>query len=193
MSSTVADMPKLSYRLQETQLADAYVIELAPFEDARGFFAVSWESSEFARLTGRELNWVQTNLSQNHERGTLRGMHAQAPPHAEYKLVRCIRGAIFDVIVDMRPDSQTFGRWFGVELSAANRRSLLVPPGFAHGYQTLEDDAEVLYQVTEYYHPESDCSIRYDDPAIGIDWPLPVTAVSEKDCNQPALVDRVRP
>lgn len=128
---------------------------------------------------------VQCNLSFNHRAGTLRGMHYQAPPATETKLVRCVRGAIFDVIVDLRPNSPTFLQHVGVELTAENRRALYVPELFAHGYQTLTDDTEVLYMVGEFYTPGAERGLRYDDPALGIAWPLPVSAISEKDLAWP--------
>lgn len=164
----------------ETELLDAFVIELDKREDRRGFFARAWAEDEFERrgLLGRP---VQANLSYNHTRGTLRGMHFRHAPHAEAKLVRCIRGAIYDVIVDIRPDSPSYARWIGVELTAENRRALYVPPGFAHGFQTLEDHSEILYQVSHYYDPAVEGGLPYNDPAFAISWPLPVTVISDKD------------
>jgi dTDP-4-dehydrorhamnose 3,5-epimerase len=157
---------------------------LEPREDNRGFFARVWADDEFA-AHGLVSRVVQMNLSYNRVAGTLRGMHFQHAPYAETKLVRCIRGAIYDVIIDLRPDSPTYKRWIGVKLTAANRLALYVPEGFAHGFQTLEDDTEVFYQVSQYYTPSAEGGVRYDDPAFGIEWPLPVTEISEKDKRWP--------
>ena len=163
-----------------TGLHDAYIVEPEPIADARGFFARMWCADEF-RAHGHDVQFVQANTSYNRHRGTLRGMHFQAPPHEELKLVRCTKGAVYDVIVDLRPDSPTFRRWTGVELSEENRRALCVPEGFAHGYQTLTEDAEVFYLVSAPYAPGAERGVRYDDPAFGIEWPIPVGAVSDKD------------
>jgi dTDP-4-dehydrorhamnose 3,5-epimerase len=164
----------------ETELQDAYIIELDRREDRRGFFARTWAQEEFERrsLVSRI---VQANMSYNHTRGTLRGMHFQHAPYAEAKLVRCVRGAIFDVIIDLRPSSPSYKRWIGVELSADNRRALYVPEGFAHGFQTLEDHCDVFYHVSQYYTPGAEGGFRYDDPAFAILWPLPVSIISDKD------------
>ncbi|MFO7904139.1 MAG: dTDP-4-dehydrorhamnose 3,5-epimerase [Pirellulaceae bacterium] len=169
---------------QQVQLAGAYVIDLERIQDQRGFFARAWCQREFEEH-GLESRLVQCNLSQNHTAGTLRGMHYQVAPHKETKLVRCVKGRIFDVIVDLRPESSTRLQWFGVELSAANHRMLYVPERFAHGYQTLEPDTEVFYQVSEFYSPGSEQGLRWDDGAIGIDWPLAPSIISEKDRNYP--------
>ena len=168
----------------ETPLRGAFVLDLEPRGDARGFFARTFCAREF-ESHGLDPKVVQCNVSFNHRRGTLRGMHYQVPPAGETKLVRCTRGAIYDVIVDLRPDSPTYLRHFGVELSADNRRALYVPVNFAHGYQTLTDDAEVTYQVGEYYTPQYERGLRHDDPAVGIRWPLPVTEISPKDAAWP--------
>lgn len=167
-------------RLMPTELKDAYIIEPELYEDNRGFFACVWSQNEFAEH-GLVSRVVQMNLSYNRVAGTLRGMHFQYAPYAETKLVRCIRGAIYDVIIDLRPDSPTYKRWIAVKLTAANRLALYVPEGFAHGFQTLEDDTEVFYQVSQYYTPSAAGGVRYDDPAFGIVWPLPVTEMSERD------------
>jgi dTDP-4-dehydrorhamnose 3,5-epimerase len=164
----------------ETPLAGAYTIRLEPREDDRGFFARAFCQNELA-AHGLETGIAQANLSYNFKRGTLRGMHYQVPPHAEVKMVRCIAGAIYDVIVDLRPDSPTHLKWHGVELSAANRTLLYVPKGFGHGYQSLTDDSEVLYMVTEFYAPGAERGLRWDDPAIGIRWPIPDPILSPKD------------
>lgn len=164
----------------------AFVVELAKFEDERGFFARSFCEEEFAGH-GIAMKPVQMNLSYNHHAGTLRGMHYQAAPAAEMKLVRCIHGSIWDVIIDLRPDSPTCHRHFGVELSAANRLALLVPDGCAHGFQALRDGTEVLYCVSAPHSPAHERGIRYDDPLFGIQWPLPVSVISEKDRSWPLL------
>lgn len=164
----------------------AYLVTLEKREDERGFFARSWCRREFGSLN-LNTNLVQCNISYSKCRGTLRGMHYQLAPHSECKLIRCVRGAIYDVIIDLRPQSPTFHKWFGVELTAANYRMLYVPEGVAHGFQTLTDDTEVFYQVSEFYQPEAERGIRWNDPKIGIDWPLPVQSISEKDKNYPLL------
>ena len=171
-------------KFTETPLADAFVIELEPMTDERGFFARGWCSREFEEH-GLAANIVQANVSFNHSAGTLRGMHYQVAPHEESKLVRCTSGALFDVIIDLRADSATFGQWFGVELSAANRHMLYVPHGFAHGYQTLTDGTEAFYQVSEFYAPGAEQGIRYNDARFAIEWPLIVKVISEKDASWP--------
>ncbi len=168
----------------ETPLAGAYTIALEPREDERGFFARAFCQNELA-AHGLETGIAQANMSYNFKRGTLRGMHYQLPPHAEVKMVRCIAGAIYDVIVDLRPGSPTRLKWHGVELSAANRTMLYVPTGFGHGYQSLTDDSEVLYLVTEFYAPGAERGLRWDDPAIGIRWPIPNPILSPKDAIHP--------
>jgi dTDP-4-dehydrorhamnose 3,5-epimerase len=173
-----------------TPIEGVAVIDLEPREDFRGFFARTFCTEEF-EAAGLDPRVDQCNLSFNHQAGTLRGMHYQVAPHPEAKLVRCIRGSMVDVIVDMRPDSPTRLQHVAVKLTAANRRSFYVPPYFAHGYQSLEDDTEVLYQVAGSYEPSAEQGLRYDDPALGIEWPLPVTAISEKDASWPLLDDTV--
>jgi len=168
----------------ETPLAGAYVIALEPREDERGFFARAFCKNELAEH-GLANEIVQANLSFNHRRGTLRGMHMQAPPHGEDKLVRCIAGAIWDAIVDLRPGSPTHLKWFGVELSAANRLMLYVPKGFAHGYQSLTDGSEVMYMVTQFYTPGAERGLRWNDPAFGIPWPVGDPILSPKDAVAP--------
>lgn len=167
-------------KFEETKLKGVFVIEPELIEDERGFFARSWSPEEFAER-GLRPQVAQCNISFNRLKGTLRGMHFQVAPHEEAKLVRCTRGGIFDVAVDLRPDSPTRYRWTAVELTADNRRMLYVPEGFAHGYQTLEDATEIFYQVSETYHPESARGLRWDDPRLGINWPLPVTLISARD------------
>jgi dTDP-4-dehydrorhamnose 3,5-epimerase len=157
-------------RFSETPLNGAWVVDLDLLGDERGWFARTFDAEEFA---ARGLNpaVVQCNASFNLRAGTLRGMHYQAEPHGESKLVRCVRGAIFDVAVDLRPGSPTYRGWHGVELSADNRLALYIPPGLAHGFQTLTDDAEVLYQMGQHYVPEAARGVRWDDPAFAIAWP----------------------
>lgn len=167
-------------KFTETPLAGAYVLELEPRQDERGFFARAFCQNELG-AHGLPSDIRQANLSYNVGKGTLRGMHYQKPPHAEDKMVRCIEGAIYDVIIDLRPGSPTLHQWFGVELSAENRKMLYVPKGFAHGYQALTDGAEVLYLVTEFYTPSHEAAIRWDDPRFGIRWPLPDPILSPKD------------
>jgi dTDP-4-dehydrorhamnose 3,5-epimerase len=170
----------------ETRLAGAYVIDLQLLQDERGFFARAFCQHEFSEH-GLDPNVVQCNLSGSTHRGTLRGLHYQAPPHAEAKLVRCVRGAIYDVIVDVRPDSPTFLEWVGVELTAEAGRALFVPTGFAHGFQTFRDDTEVFYQMSEFYAPGAARGIRWDDPLLGIAWPEEVTCISARDGAYPDL------
>ncbi len=167
-----------------TAVAGAHLIRIEPRTDERGFFARVWCAKE---LGARGLNgrFVQSNLGVSRTRGTLRGLHYQLAPSAEAKLVRCTRGAIYDVIVDLRRDSVTYRRWFGVDLTAESHELLYVPEGVAHGYQTLTENAEVCYETTQFYAPERACGVRYDDPAFGIAWPLPVTVISQADRSWP--------
>jgi dTDP-4-dehydrorhamnose 3,5-epimerase len=167
-------------RFAETPLRGAFVIELDLLADERGHFARTFDADEFA-AHGLDPEVVQCNTSLNARCGTLRGMHYQADPDGEAKLVRCTRGSVFDVAVDLRPGSETFRRWFGVELSAAGGRMLYIPVGMAHGFQTLEDDTELHYQMSHRYVPEAARGVRFDDPAFGIEWPLPDPIVSERD------------
>lgn len=168
----------------ETALGGAFIIEPDPIMDSRGYFIRTFCRNEFQER-GLVTNIAQCNASYNHSRGTLRGMHYQAEPHAEVKLVRCTSGAIYDVIIDLRRDSANFKKWIGIELSAANRIALYIPKGFAHGFQTMEDGTEVFYQMSEFHHPESAKGVRWNDPAFGITWPLDVTAISDRDRNYP--------
>lgn len=167
-----------------TELKGAHLIELERLEDERGFFARTFCRDEFAAHRLRS-TFTQCNVSFNAQRGTLRGMHYQAKPHEEAKLVRCTRGAIYDVIVDLRKGSPTYKRWTAVELTADNGRMLYVPEGFAHGFQTLEDNSEVFYQMSEMYHPESARGLRWNDVAFAIRWPLPRPILSERDARFP--------
>ena len=168
----------------ETNLKDAYIIDLQKIEDQRGFFARGWCQNEF-EAHGLAPEVVQANLSYNHHKGTLRGMHYQKVPYAETKLVRCIKGALYDVIIDLRSDSPTFKQWLGVELTAENYRMLYVPEGFAHGFQTLVDQTEAFYMVSQFYTPQAEGGLRYNDPAFAIEWPLKVEVISDKDHNWP--------
>ena len=167
-----------------TQLDDAWLIEVEPREDQRGFFARTWCRQELA-AQGLDTEIAQESLSYNRDCGTLRGLHFQRSPHEETKIVRCTRGGIFDVIVDLRPRSPTYLQWQGFELTAENRKALYVPKGFAHGFQTLTDEAEIAYHISAFYAPDSAGGYRYDDPEFGIAWPLPVTAISERDLEWP--------
>jgi dTDP-4-dehydrorhamnose 3,5-epimerase len=169
-----------------TQLDDAWLISLEPKEDERGFFARIWCRQELARH-GLDTEISQESLSFNRHRGTMRGLHFQRPPHEETKIVRCTRGGIFDVIVDLRPQSGSYLRWQGFELTADNRKSLYVPKGFAHGFQTLTGNAEIVYQISDFYAPDSAGGYRYDDAAFSIGWPLPITVISERDLSWPAF------
>lgn len=169
----------------ETALIGPYVIDIEVHEDNRGYFGRAWCRHEFD-AQGLVPCMVQGNVSFNHTRGTLRGMHYQTEPCQEVKLVRCVRGRVFDVIIDIRPDSATFKQWIGVELSADNRRMLYVPRGFAHGFQTLEDNSEVNYLVSEFYAPDYERGIRHDDPAFGVEWPeTEARVISDKDLSWP--------
>jgi dTDP-4-dehydrorhamnose 3,5-epimerase len=170
----------------ETKLKGAFIVDLDRKEDDRGFFARAFCAREFDEH-GLRSQVVQANMSYNHKKGTLRGMHYQVAPASEPKFIRCISGAIWDVIIDMRPDSPTYLQHIGVELSAENRRAIYVPDMFAHGNQALTDGAELLYLVGEFYTPGCERGVRYDDPAIGIEWPLPVTVISEKDQSWPLI------
>jgi len=164
----------------ETPLLGAYVIEIEKHEDDRGFFARSWCVREFA-AKGLDHRLVQCNVSFNKVRGTLRGLHYQIPPHAEVKLVRCTKGSLFDVIVDLRKDSTTFLKWFAIELTATNHRMLYIPKLFAHGFQTLEDDTEIFYQMSEFYELAASKGLRWNDPRLGINWPDADRTMSQKD------------
>jgi dTDP-4-dehydrorhamnose 3,5-epimerase len=170
----------------KTHLPGAYEILLEPHCDERGFFARSWCQREFAER-GLNPRLVQCNISFNAHKGTLRGMHYQAAPHAEAKLVRCTRGSIYDVIIDLRADSPTYKKWVAITLTAHNRRMLYIPEGCAHGFITLEDDTEVFYQMSEFYEPQSARGVRWNDPAFGIPWPVEVEVISERDASYVAF------
>jgi dTDP-4-dehydrorhamnose 3,5-epimerase len=177
-----------------TKLDGAFVIDVERREDSRGFFARAFCQREFEAHSLKPVI-AQTNIAYNRHRGTVRGMHFQIPPAAETKLVRCTRGAILDIVVDLRPESPTYLDHVAVELSAVNSRSLYVPERFAHGYQVLEDETEMSYMVGEFYSPPNERALRYDDPMFGLKWPLPVSVISDKDKNAPLLEtlhDRLR-
>jgi len=169
---------------KEIRLKGAFVIDLERFEDERGFFARTWCKKEFEE-NGLNSNLAQCNTSFNKKKGTLRGMHYQTGPHAEAKLVRCTQGSIYDVIIDLRPDSKTYKNWFAIELNKDNHKMLYIPEHFAHGFLTLEDNTEVFYHISEFYYPESARGVRWDDPAFSIKWPIEVSIISERDRDCP--------
>jgi dTDP-4-dehydrorhamnose 3,5-epimerase len=171
-----------------TDIDGVTVVDIEPHNDERGFIAQSFCADEFAKH-GLNSTVAQVNYAYNHARGTLRGLHRQVPPYAEAKLVRCTRGAIFAVAVDVRPESENFSARVSVELTAENRRALFLPPYVAHGFQTLADDTEVIYQVSGPYEPHSEQGFRWDDPVFGIPWPLPITVISEKDASWPLIAE----
>jgi dTDP-4-dehydrorhamnose 3,5-epimerase len=170
-----------------TKLKEAFIIEPERLEDERGFFARTWCEREFAAY-GLDPRWVQCNISFNKKKGTLRGLHYQTGPGDEARLVRCTMGGIYDVIVDLRPDSKTFGQWFSVELTAENRKMIFIPRSFAHGFLTLQDDSEIFYHMSAFYAPEYARGIRWNDPAFGIHWPAEVQVISDRDRNYPNFV-----
>lgn len=176
----------------KTTLSGAYVIEPEKIKDNRGFFARIWCQNEF-RQQGLKTEWAQSNVGFNYRKGTLRGLHFQESPHAEVKIVRCPRGAIFDVIADLRPESPTYQRWFGVELSEENCKMIYVPEGFAQGYITLADNTEIYYHTTEFYRPESASGVRYDDSQFGISWPIEIAVISQQDRGWPDYSSRRKP
>jgi dTDP-4-dehydrorhamnose 3,5-epimerase len=169
---------------QSTDIGGVWVIEAERLGDERGFFARTWDADEFTER-GLNARLVQCSISYNRVHGTLRGLHFQAAPYEEAKLVRCTSGAVFDVAVDLRPDSPTYGDWFGIELSAENRRALYVPEGCAHGFLTLDDDCEVHYQISQHYVPAAARGARWNDPAFGIRWPGEVIVINERDRSYP--------
>jgi len=172
---------------EETPLKGAYVIEPERINDHRGFFARVWCKKELQRR-GLNSELSQSNIGFSHVKGTLRGLHFQKPPHAESKIVRCTRGSIFDVIVDLRPESPTYKRWFGIELSDENRKMVYVAEGMAQGYMTLQDNTEINYHATEFFNAEAASGVRFDDPVLGIRWPMSATAISEQDRSWPLLI-----
>ncbi len=171
----------------ETVLKGSYIIGLNPLADERGWFARTYCKKEFSAI-GHQMEWVQMNHSFTNNKGTVRGMHFQLHPFSEIKLVRCIAGAVYDVIIDLRKNSPTFLQWFGTELSAANKKMIYIPEGFAHGFQTLSDGCELIYNHTQFYAAGAEGGIKYNDPKIYINWPLPVNNISQRD-NQHNLLD----
>ena len=168
----------------ETKLKGVFIIQPEKLEDERGFFARTWCQLEFAEH-GLNPRVVQCSISFNRKRGTLRGMHYQIAPYQETKIIRCTRGAIYDVIIDLRPDSPTFTQWIAVELTHENRQMIYIPGGFAHGFQTLADNTEIFYQISEFYAPEYAQGVRWNDPAFGIQWPEDHRILSDRDSNYP--------
>jgi dTDP-4-dehydrorhamnose 3,5-epimerase len=173
-------------KFTKTTLDSSFLISPEPFKDHRGFFNRVYCQNEFSRF-GLNKPIVQINHSMTVQKGSIRGMHYQLPPFSETKIVKCIKGRIFDVIIDLRKDSPTFLQWFGAELSSNNMQMLIVPDGFAHGFQSLDDNVEIIYMVTQFYNKASEKGIRYNDPNIGIKWPLEVTDLSDKDKNHPDI------
>ena len=170
----------------ESRIPGAWIIDVSEIHDDRGFFAMTWLPGEFTKR-GLDPSLAQCNLAFNHKRGTLRGMHFQKAPHEQVKIIRCTRGALLDVIVDLRPDSPTYRRWEAVELSADNRRMFYMPKGIAHGYLTLTDAAEAYYHASAPWAPQAESGVRWNDPAFGIKWPFEPAVISEKDANWPLL------
>lgn len=171
---------------KETILQGSYIINPTTSGDSRGWFARTYCKNEFAQIE-HDLEWVQLNHSFSSTKGTLRGMHYQLAPHAEIKMVRCIAGTVFDVIIDLRKNSPTFLQWLGIELSAENQNMVYIPKGFAHGFQTITDNAELLYHHTEFFTPSAEAGIKYDDLAVNIDWPLAISQISDRDKNHPVI------
>lgn len=169
-----------------TPLHGSYVIAFDEFSDNRGWFARYFDKKEFEKINHKQ-EWVQMNHSFTTKKGTIRGMHFQVAPYKEIKLIRCIAGAIYDVIVDLRHGSPTFLQWFGTELSVENKKMLYIPEGFAHGFQSLSDNAELLYHHSAFYAPGSEGGIKYDDKLVSIKWPLPLSIISERDANHPYI------
>lgn len=174
-----------------TPLEGSYVVELTPVKDSRGWFARTYCKNEFAQI-GHNAEWVQMNHSFTATKGSVRGLHYQLQPNAEIKMVKCIAGKVFDVIVDLRVNSKTFLKWFGTELSAENKKMLYIPKGFAHGFQTLTDDCELLYHHSQFYTPSNEAGIRYNDDLIAIKWPLPIADISDRDSNHPLLTKQFK-
>ena len=171
-----------------TPLKGSFEIDLEPFQDDRGWFARTWCKNEFQQI-GHTKEWVQLNHSFTAKKGSVRGMHFQYPPYGEIKMVRCIAGSIYDVIVDIRNGSPTFLQWSGIELSAVNKKMLYIPEGFAHGFQTLSDDTELIYHHSSFYVPGHEGGLRFDDKKINIKWPLPVADISERDKQHPEITE----
>ena len=167
-------------------LKGSYLVSVVPFEDERGWFARTYCKNEFEEIAHTK-EWVQMNHSFTKQKGTIRGMHYQLPPYSEIKLVRCIAGSIYDVIIDLREQSSTYLQWFGTELSAKNKQMMYIPEGFAHGFQTISDDCELIYLHSQFYQPGVEKGIRYNDPQLNIEWPETVTVISERDTQHPLL------
>ncbi len=171
---------------ESTGLKGSYVIDIFPMEDERGWFVRTFCKNEFEKI-GHKDEWVQMNHSFTNDAGTIRGMHFQNMPYAEIKLVRCIAGSVYDVIIDLRKNSNTFLKWFGIELSAENKKMIYIPAGFAHGFQTLTANCQLIYNHTAFYKPGFEAGIKYDDQTISIQWPMPVSNISERDNSHPYL------
>ena len=169
-----------------TPLSGSYVIDIQAQQDERGWFGRYYCKDEFAQI-GHDKEWVQLNHSVTYKKGSIRGMHFQVPPFAEIKMVKCVAGAVYDVIIDLRRNSTTFLQWFAAELSAANKKMMYIPEGFAHGFQTLTDNCELIYHHTQFYKRDAESGIPYNDPVIGINWPLPITLLSPRDANHSFL------
>lgn len=170
----------------ETTLKGSYVVDLAPRADSRGWFARTYCKNEFAQI-GHDKEWLQLNHSFTVKKGTVRGMHFQNKPYSEIKLVRCIAGAVYDVIIDLREGSPDFLKWFGVELSAENKKMIYIPEGFAHGFQSLTNNAELIYHHSAFYNPDAESGILYSDKLINIEWPLTISEISERDQQHPII------
>jgi dTDP-4-dehydrorhamnose 3,5-epimerase len=171
-----------------TPLKGVFIVDLQPFADGRGWFTRTYCKNEFEEI-GHTKEWVQLNHSFTNKKGAVRGMHYQLPPFSEIKLVRCIAGAVWDVVIDIRKDSPSFLQWTGVEMSAENKKMIYIPEGFAHGFQTLTDNCELLYHHSSFYTPGAEGGIKYDDKRINIKWPLTVTEISDRDLSHPLLTD----
>ena len=171
---------------KETSLKGSYVLTLEPIEDERGWFARTYCKNEFLSI-GHMKEWVQMNHSFTKQKGTVRGMHYQRPPYGEIKLVRCIAGSVYDVIIDLRADSASYLQYFGIELSAVNKKMIYIPEGFAHGFQALSNDAELVYNHSQFYLPGVEAGVRYNEPSINIKWPLELTNISERDNSHPFI------
>jgi dTDP-4-dehydrorhamnose 3,5-epimerase len=169
-----------------TQLEGSYIIDLLPFSDSRGWFARTYCKEEFMQI-GHNKEWLQINHSFTFKKGTIRGMHFQVKPFKEIKLIRCVAGTVYDVIVDLRYSSPTFLNWFGIEISAKNKKMIYIPEGFAHGFQAMTDECELIYHHSEIYKPEAEAGINFSDPRVNIDWPLSITEISERDKYHPYL------
>lgn len=174
-----------------TILEGCFTIQPEPYSDNRGWFARYYCKNEFAQI-GHSQEWVQMNHSFTEKTGTLRGLHFQHPPYQEIKLVRCIAGRVYDVVVDLRKESPTFLKWFGIELSAANKTMIYIPNGLAHGFQALDNNCELLYHHSAYYNASAEGGLRFDDPTLAIQWPLPVTQISGRDANHPLLEEKFK-